>query len=203
MTWQDYINYILFQFNYIRPQVLMMVALTVIMLLFLSLMSRNLSFESHRFGWLSLFYKMNGYTYFRLSCAWLRLVYLISILVLFRPLEPIHYVMYIMIGLLYLLDIKAPHRIMSNLLNLTLELIGVIATNVLCGYMIEVFMDFQYLAIYILISVFFGCFGIYVFLLQLIHISDEREVDKNEFKKQEDKEINRKEKINEDSIASS
>lgn len=178
MTWQDYLNYVLFQFQHIRNHVLIIVLLTVLMFLLLYICAHNLKFKSRFFRWLSLFYQLHGYPRFRLAYAWLRLAYLISILTLFQPLKQIHFVLYIMLSLLYLVDIKAPHRIFTNGINIVLELVGVIVANALCGYMTEVFMDVQYLAIYILTAVFFGCFGIYVFLSQLLYISEERIIDK-------------------------
>lgn len=126
------------------------------------------------FSWLGIFCYQSPAGCVRIACAWTKLLVLLVLLAENRVLGLAEYLMLILPGLLYAALSKSPAAFAGKFMWTALETTGLLAVNILCGYIVEMKPDFGYVVIYALLSVFMGIFGIYLFLRELHAISMER-----------------------------
>jgi hypothetical protein len=126
------------------------------------------------FSWLGVFCYQSPAGCVRIACAWTKLLILLVLLAENRVLDLAEYLMLILPGLLYALLSKSPVAFVSKFMWTALETVGLLAVNILCGYIVEMNPDFGYVIVYVLLSVFMGVFGVYLFLRELHATSTER-----------------------------
>jgi hypothetical protein len=126
------------------------------------------------FSWLGVFCYQPDAGYVRIACAWIKLIILIVLLTWNRVLGLTDYLMLILPGLLYAALSKSPTAFVGKFAWTALETVGLFAANILCGYIIEMNPEIGYTIIYVMLSVFIGIFGVYLFLRELHAVSTER-----------------------------
>jgi hypothetical protein len=135
---------------------------------------RRTWFNKPSFSWLGIFYGQSAAGYVRLACAWVKLVLLITLLAGHRELNASEYIAFLIPGVLFAALSRSFTSALSKLMWAALEAVGLLACNTLCGFIIEMSPGAGYTAVYILLSVFIGIFGVYLFLRDLHSISGER-----------------------------
>jgi hypothetical protein len=126
------------------------------------------------FSWLGIFYRQTTVGCLRAACAWVKLLMLIILLAEHRVLNLADYIMLILPGLIYAALSRSPAAFISKFTWTALEVVGMFAVNILCGYIIEMNPGFAYTLIYVLLSVFIGIFGVYLFMREIHAVSTER-----------------------------
>lgn len=149
---------------------------TCALLAALLLLSRGLWFDRPAFRWLGLFYGLGKYDCVRLGSAWVKLSLLLSYLIAFQKLEGIHYLVILIPSLLFSIQIRSPKGIPANLLGCLMELVGLGAANVVCGYIRDFHPGAGFVVVYVLISLFLALYGVYLFLTELNVISNGRRI---------------------------
>lgn len=166
-------------FNAAQPLLPFMAAVAVptcAALAALLLMSRGLWFDKRGFRWLGLFYGLGRFDSVRLGCAWVKFCLVLAYLIGFRKLETIHYLMLVVPSLIFSIQIRDPKGIPANLLSCVMELVGLIAVNIICGYIQDYNPGAGFVVVYLLISLFLGLYALYLFLTELNVISNGRRV---------------------------
>lgn len=170
---------LLITFNAAKPLLPFMAAaglLTCVALAVLLVMSRGLWFDKPAFRWLGLFYGLSKGGCLRLGCAWLKLCILLSYLAAFQKLTAAHYVLFLVPALIFSVPIHRLTELPANLLGVFMELVGLVAANVVCGYIRDLHPGAGFLLVYILVSVFLALYAIYLFLTELNAISNGRRI---------------------------
>lgn len=150
--------------------------LTCAVLAVLLVLSRGLWFDRPAFRWLGLFYGLDGWDCLRLGCAWLKFCILLSYLAAFQKLTAAHYVLFLAPALIFSVRIRRLSELPANLLGVFMELVGLVAANVVCGYYRDLHPGAGFLLVYILISLFLALYAVYLFLTELNVISNGRRI---------------------------
>lgn len=150
--------------------------LTCVALAVLLVMSRGLWFDRPAFRWLGLFYGLDKGGCLRLACAWLKFCVLLTYLVAFQKLTTAHYLLFLVPALIFSVPLHQLTELPANLLGVFMELVGLVAANVVCGYYQDLHPGVGFLLVYILISLFLALYAVYLFLTELNVISNGRRV---------------------------
>ncbi len=159
------------------PGMLIAVAATMIALVVLSAMSRHAWVDQKRFSLPSLFFSLDGKGTLRLACTWLKLIFMVVFLVSFQKLVLIQYLMIVIPGGILVVLAGRVREVFSGLLWFALQLLGLLCSNLVCGYILDMDAGIEFLLIYIVIGVFEGLFSLYLFMLDLESISGSRIID--------------------------
>lgn len=174
MTLQEFALRILAAIRPLIPYLVAAAAATLGALVILLAFSRDIWTRKGRFSWLSLFFDLGRGDTLRLSCVWLKLVLAVLYLLAFQKLTNVHYLLFLMPGLVWCLDPKALLRLPGRLMWLVLELAGLLSANLICGYIRDVDGSPWYWAAYVLLSIFVIQFALYLFLTEAQEVSSER-----------------------------
>lgn len=177
MTMQEAILRVLAQVQPLLPYLIFVTAATLLALPLVLLLSRNVWVNEGRFRWVSIFFGLRFSDSVRLACAWIKLLVLAAYLVGFRKLEFLHYLLFLVPGLIYVL---APHSLLqspSRLFWMFLELVGLVSSNLICGYILDMGAGVGFWVVYIMMAVFTALFGGYLFFMELNDISAGRSTD--------------------------
>ncbi len=150
--------------------------LTAIALVFLLLYSRNIWVDSHRFRLAGLFFGLNGRCSLRLACAWLKLIFLLVFVLGFQKLGLLHYLVFLIPGIISALCAGGIGGRISSLLWLVLQGVGLLSVNLICGYIRDLSGTAGFLLIYAAMGLFLILFSVYLFLNEVNSISVQRDV---------------------------
>ena len=107
----------------------------------------------------------------RLGAAWVKLCLLLISLAAFQKLTLSHYLLLALPGLLYAIEPEAPLRTPINLLGSVMALAGLLAANIVCGYIQDLRPGAGFVVVYVFMSLFLTLYGIYLFLNELNDLS--------------------------------
>ena len=159
------------------PALIIAGVLTLAVSLVLTVYVRDIWVQEKLFSLGGLFFGLGGTDAVRLSCAWLRLIFLIVFLVSFQKLELLHYEMLLIPNVLFSVMEKKLTRAAANLLWAMLDLLGLLSANLVCGYVLDMDGGMGFMLLYVTMGLFLALFNIYLFLNELDYISDQRSVD--------------------------
>lgn len=159
------------------PALIAAVVLTLAASLVLAVYVRGIWVQEKRFSLGGLFFGLGRTDSVRLSCAWLRLIFLIVFLLCFQKLELLHYEMLLIPSILFSVMEKKTARAAANLLWAMLDLLGLLSANLVCGYVLDMDGGLGFMLLYVAMGLFLALFNIYLFLNELDYISDQRSVD--------------------------
>ncbi len=168
------------------PSILAVLVLTVLALVVLLLTCHNSWVQDGNFRVAGLFFGMTAKGGLRLSCAWLKLIFLLVFIVGFQKLELLNYFMVLVPGLILALSDSSGKKILSGLAWLALQIAGLLATNLICGYIREFSAGIVFLLVYIAMGLFLAFFSIFLFLNELSDISGARDIDPRSVWNEED-----------------
>lgn len=179
MNIQEYLLRLLMELKPMLPGAITAIAATLAALVLLIRPARTTWVEKKSFGIAGLFFGLDRKTTLQLSCAWLKLIFLVVFLVGFQKLVLVQYLMLLIPGLL-LAFTAGGRMIAGSLFWLMLQTAGLFCANAVCGYMKDVRADLWFVLIYIALALFLILFGLYLFLTELNTISDARMIDPEE-----------------------
>ena len=159
------------------PAAMIVVDVTMVMLVVAVIQTRGLWVNQKRFKWLGLLFCLKGRECVRLACAWIKFVIVLAFLALFENMNAAAYLMVAVPGLIYALEFAKPRRIPARLMWLLLELLGLMSTNLICGFYRDTGASLGFIIIYIVMAVFMALFACYLFLTELQEISQGRSAD--------------------------
>lgn len=160
------------------PAMIFCAGVSLFVTLILYFMAGDVWFDQLRFRILGVFFGLGSYDCYRLALSWVRLLLTIYYVVSFRELDTIAVVAYLMIGLLYVLDIRKPKRILKNAIWMAIVSAGLFAVNLVCGYIHTLFVvDWKAWVIYVFMGIFMCLFAFYLFIQELEDISSDRKLD--------------------------
>ena len=160
------------------PVMVVCVAGTIIASVILFLMAGNVWVDQWRFKILGVFFQLSGYGCYRVAISWLRFLMTVYYVVAFRELGVVHYVAYLMVGILYVLDVKRPGRIPKNILWFLVVTGGLYATNLVCGYIHTLAgVDVMAWVVYVCMGIFLFLFAFYLFFQELEDVSFDRKTE--------------------------
>ena len=160
------------------PAMIFTAGVTVLAMVATYLMAIDTWFDQKRFRVTGIFYGLNGYDCYRLAVSWVRLLLTVFFIAAFHPLEDVSLIAYLMVGVLYILDVRKPKRILKNLFWMVLITAGLLAANLVCGYIgTLVTKDVIAYAVYVFMGVFMALFAFYLFMQELEDISTDRRID--------------------------
>lgn len=160
------------------PVMIFSALFTLLVTVLLYVLARDAWFDQLKFRVLGVFYGLGGYDCFRLAVSWTRLAMTIYYIVMFREMEPVDLVAYLIVGALYILDVRKPARIVKNIFWMAILTAGLFAVNLVCSYIgtLLVF-DIKPWVIYVFMGIFMCLFALYLFLQELEEISSDRKID--------------------------
>ena len=162
------------------PGLLTAVAATLAVLTVLMIFTRNVWVRDRRFHITGLFFGLSRAGSLKLACSWLKLIFVIVFIVGFQMLTLLQYMMLLIPGLLGALSGKGLGKGLGDLMWLALQLMGLVSTNLICGYIHEMAGGFAFILLYIVMGAFLSLFSIYLFLNEINTISASREVSAEE-----------------------
>lgn len=156
------------------PYVGIVAAATVAAMVVLLALGSILWFDSRGFRWLGVFYGMEGLLSVRLGSAWIKLCLTLTYLAAFQPLKLVHYLILLVPVVIYAIDTRIPGKIPGNLLSGAMQMAGVAAANIICGYYHDVSRNGVLVLVYIFISLIIALYSAYLFLTELNSLSQGR-----------------------------
>lgn len=174
MIWETILR-MLYLLEPLLPMVLTAALLTVAVWAALVLPCSRFWVDSRKTGWLGLFLGLRGKGCVRLACAWLRCCLTLALLIPVSQLTALHCVVYAVPMLAGLWGDTAPGRVLGRLLGDAALFAGVLLANLLFGYWQGTGQSFVILSLCIVLSVFVLLFNLYLFLLELESISEDRQ----------------------------
>jgi len=176
MTIQELFVRLLVFVQPVLPAVIWTIFITLAVTGVLSYLVRGLWINQKRFDWMGIFFELNKKDCVRLACSWQKFVLLLVFLVRFEKLTILSYLLILIPGLIYAVQIKKLHLLPGRLLWLFLELGGLLAANLVCGYFHDMKGGAAVILIYIFMSLFTILFGSYLLLTELGDLSKGRSV---------------------------
>lgn len=149
---------------------------TLLALIVLFFLCRNAWLPDSRFRLAGLFFGLDRRGRIRLACAWVKLIFSLVFVVGFQRLL-LQYLMFLLPGALLALSDAGLQKKASSLFWLTLQTVGLLSTNLICGYIQEMGMDVGFFLVYMAMGLFLILFSAYLFLNELAAISIQRDVD--------------------------
>lgn len=163
----------------LHPLVLPVAAVALLTLLaagVLWLLCRRAWVSDKPFRLLGLFFGLTGRGILRLACAWVKLLSVGVYVAAFQGLEPLHYSMVLLPGLICALADR-PSGWAEQLFWLSLQSGGLVAVNLLCRFIRNMNGGSIYVLIYTAMGIFLCLFSVYLFLNELTTISRHRKID--------------------------
>ena len=176
MSVVEFLLRVLLELKPLLPCMTAAIVLTVAVLVFLLLYSRNIWVDSHRFRLAGLFFGLNGRCSLRLACAWLKLIFLLVFVLGFQKLSLLHYLMLLIPGTLSALCAGSIGGRIGSLLWLALQTVGLLSVNLICGYIRDLSGTAGFFLIYAAMGLFLILFSVYLFLNEVNAISAQRDV---------------------------
>lgn len=177
MTAQEILLRILAQVQPLLPYLIFVTAATLLVLPLVLALSKNVWVDQERFRWVSIFFGLRLSDSLRLACGWIKLLVLVAYLVGFQKLGVLHYLLILVPGLIYALSPHSLLQIPSRIFWLALELVGLVSSNLVCGYIRDMSAGVGFWVVYIMMAVFTALFGGYLFFMELNDISAGRSAD--------------------------
>ena len=175
MSVVEFLLRVLSELKPLLPCMATAIVLTVVVLVFLLLYSRNIRVDSRRFRLAGLFFGLNGRCSLRLACAWLKLIFMLVFVLGFQKLSLLHYLMLLIPGVLSALCAGGIGRGISSLLWLALQTVGLLSVNLICGYIRDLSGTAGFFLIYAAMGLFLILFIVYLFLNEVNSISVQRD----------------------------
>lgn len=170
------------------PYVIAILATSLLAFFYIMIKSRGLWFNKKNFNYYSIFVELNPTLAVKLACVWIKLLTISFYLIGFTELDAIHYVFLFIpcIGIL-LINVNIV-EIFTHAISIGVQLIGVLAANILCSYIRTFEIKVTYLVIYILIAILIILYSVYIFFTEIDLVSSRRSI------KLEKKDENKEEK---------
>lgn len=170
---------LLLNFYAIKPLVpCVLVILIATTLLFFGILgkSKGLWFNKKSFDYFGIFMELNSALAVKLACVWIKLLIICFYVIAFTSLEAIHYVFLFVpcIGIL-LINFNVVEAF-THVVSIMIQLVGVLAANILCGYIREFELKATYVSIYVLIAILVIVYSIYIFITELDLVSSRRSI---------------------------
>lgn len=167
---------ILLELRPILPELVAAAALTVLVLPLLTVLCKRTWVCDRGFRIAGLFFGMTAREILRLSCAWLRLIFLVTFIISFRKMNLLGYWIFAFPSTIAALCAGTYAGKLGGLLWTALQTAGLLSANLVCGYILDMDGSIGFLIVYIAMGVFLSLLGIYLFLLELDGISSARVV---------------------------
>lgn len=149
--------------------------------------SKGLWFGSKNFA-LSLFVELRSVLAIKLACAYLKCVTVCFFLASFTQLQTIHYVFVLVPCVIIILMNTTLVEVLTHLVSIAVQLVGLFAANILCSYIIQFEMKLSYISIYALVAILLVLYSIYVFILEVDFISIRRSIQIESIRQTEEQE---------------
>lgn len=174
MIWETILR-TLYLLEPLVPAVLTTAGLTVVAMVLLLLPCSRFWLDDRRgTGWIGIFFGLRGWDCVRLACVWLRFCLCIVMLIpIMSRLSAQHYVL-LALPMVVGLWGGAPCRWGGRLLGNVALFVGVMLTNLLFSYWQGVGGSFVILSLYVVLCLFVLLFNIYLLLLEVENISEDR-----------------------------
>lgn len=174
MTIQEFLLRMLIFVQPSIPAVLAVLLVTMVVAAVLLVRVRGLWADQKRFRWLGIFYELGTRDRLCLACSWLRLMFLLVLLVQFKKLDALSFLLFLVPALVCVLTTGKGKKIPSKLLWLAAEMVALLSSNLVCGFYHDMQGGIGFVSIYVLMALFTSLFGIYLFLMDLSDISEGR-----------------------------
>lgn len=129
-----------------------------------------------RFRVAGLFFGLTGRDACFLSCAWIKLIVMLVFIVGFQKLVLVQYGMVLLPGILAAICARSGGQKTGTLLWLVLQMAGLLAVNLICGYIKDMAGGAIFVVLYVIMGLFLAMFSVYLFLVELNALSSGREV---------------------------
>ena len=138
--------------------------------------SRGLWFNKKNFNYYSIFVELNPTLAVKLACVWIKLLIIVFYMIGFRQLEAIHYIFLLIpcIGIL-LINVNIV-EVFTHAVSMVVQIIGILAANILCSYIRTFELKVTYLVIYILIAILIILYSVYIFFTEIDLVSSRRSI---------------------------
>ncbi len=177
MSMAEFAMRIFWELRPMLPLLIMAVVLTLLVLPFLTVLCAKTWVNDKAFSVGSLFFGLCGREILRLSCAWLRLIFLFGFIISFKKMSLLGYWIFLLPSLIAALCGETYSRKLSGLMWTALQIVGLLSANLICGYIIDMDGSIGFLIVYVAMGLFLSLLGIYLFLLELDGISAARLVE--------------------------
>ena len=167
------------------PATIVALGATMIVFNMLWYYCRNSWVNRKSFKVAGLFFSLGNQGALQLSCAWLKFVFAVFFVVAFQKMTMLHYIMFLFPALILMLSGILTGRKFYNLFWFILQTVGLVSTNLICGYYRDISGEFGLLAIYVFMGLFLILFSAYLFLNEVADVSNQRDVNAWEIWKQE------------------
>ena len=176
MSVKELLLRVLWNLRPMLPALAAAAALTLLAMPILMVLCRRAWVCDRGFRISGLFFGLTGKGIFCLSCAWLKLIFLLTFLVEFEKLTLLGYGMILFPGLMMALCAGTFLRKLSGIFWLFLQTAGLLSVNLICGYIRDMKSGPGLFLVYVAMGLFLALFSIYLFLLEVRTISDGRHV---------------------------
>lgn len=177
MTLQEFLLRVLYAMEALVPVLITGLVATVLMLTLLYFVSRDAWLQDRRFPIAGVLFGISGVGRFHLACVWLKLVFVAYFLVAFQIMSTMHYWIVIVPGLLASILEQGIWKKLQGLFWLVIQLIGLFSANMICRFILQMSGGIIFVLIYIAIALFLALLSLYLFLTELLSLSDRRDVD--------------------------
>lgn len=177
MSAEELLVRVLTQVQPMLPYMAAVAGATILALLPLLALSRDIWMDQGRFRWLGLFYSLGTGESVCLACVWIKVVLLISLLVDFRKPAAARYMLFLIPAALYALWPRRFSRLPVRAFWIMLESAALLSCGLICGYIHDMHAGQGYRIIYVAMALFTALFGIYLFFMELDDISSGRKTD--------------------------
>ena len=171
---EDMILHVLYEVYSMNYVLILVALLTFILFIILLLSSRNMWFNNKRIKWMGIFYSLSAFDSVRIACSWIKLCLVVIFLCRFKLLSAAEYFMLLMVGFISALDFKNFSNFFAGIFGTVIQIVGVMTANIVCSYILDLQPGFLFNFAYILMSIFFALFAVYLFLTELNAVSKER-----------------------------
>lgn len=174
MSIKEFLLRVFYELKPILPELLAAVILTVLILPVLTMLCKSTWVCDRGFRIGSLFFGLTKREILRLSCAWLKLIFLLTFIISFKKMNLLGYWIFLFPSLLAALYGEGYAKKLGGLLWTALQTAGLLSANLICGYILDMDGSIGFLVVYVAMGMFLFLLGIYLFLLELDGISGAR-----------------------------
>lgn len=174
MTIQEFLLRMLIFVQPSIPSVLAVLLITMMVAAVLFVRAGGLWTDQKGFRWLGIFYELGVRDRLCLACSWLRLTFLLVLLVRFKTLDALSFFLFFVPALLCVLMTRKVKKIPGKLLWLAAEAVALLSSNLVCGFYHDMQGGIGFVSIYVLMALFTSLLGVYLFLMDLSDISEGR-----------------------------
>lgn len=174
MTTQEFLLRMLVTIQPVLPAVLAVLLITMAAAAMLLIQANGLWVNQKRFRWLGVFYELSAGDRVCLTCSWLKLLMLLTLLARFQKLDMVSCILFFVPALLSALTVRDLKKIPGKLLWLVAEVVAMLSANLVCGFYHDIQSSVGFIAIYVFMALFTALLGIYLFLMDLSDISEGR-----------------------------